>query len=311
MGPDSVTYVELPIMALTKKRHESIIAYTFLAPNLIGFIAFFLFPLGFSFVLAFTEWNFLSGLRGIRFIGLENFLEMPGDRWFVDSFWNTIRFSLFTVPTSLVLGLLAAVAVNEGGTYGPKVIRTMIYMPQMTSLVAVATVWLALFHPSRGPVNNILRAVGIENPPMWIASSDWSLISIVIASVWAAVGYQMLIFLAGLQGISHDLYESAHIDGANAIQKFFGITIPLLTPTTVFLFMTSMIGSFQVFAQVNLMTQGGPGTSSSVIVFYVWRAAFQFYRMGYASAMAWTLFALIFSVTYLNWQMRKKLLKIF
>ena len=311
MGPDSVTYVELPIMALTKKRHESIIAYTFLAPNLIGFIAFFLFPLAFSFVLAFTDWNFLSGLGGIRFIGLDNFLEMPGDRWFVDSFWNTIRFSLFTVPTSLVLGLLAAVAVNEGGTYGPKVIRTMIYMPQMTSLVAVATVWLALFHPSRGPVNNILRAVGIENPPMWIASSDWSLISIVIASVWAAVGYQMLIFLAGLQGISHELYESADIDGANAVQKFFGITIPLLTPTTVFLFMTSMIGSFQVFAQVNLMTQGGPGTSSSVIVFYVWRAAFQFYRMGYASAMAWTLFALIFSVTYLNWQMRKKLLKIF
>ena len=311
MGPDSVTYVELPIMALTKKRHESIIAYTFLAPNLIGFIAFFLFPLAFSFVLAFTDWNFLSGLGGIRFIGLDNFLEMPGDRWFVDSFWNTIRFSLFTVPTSLVLGLLAAVAVNEGGTYGPKVIRTMIYMPQMTSLVAVATVWLALFHPSRGPVNNILRAVGIENPPMWIASSDWSLISIVIASVWAAVGYQMLIFLAGLQGISHELYESADIDGANAVQKFFGITIPLLTPTTVFLFMTSMIGSFQVFAQVNLMTQGGPGTSSSVIVFYVWRAAFQFYRMGYASAMAWILFALIFVVTYLNWQMRKKLLKIF
>lgn len=298
-------------MALTKKRHESIIAYAFLAPNLVGFIAFFLFPLGFSLVLAFTEWNFLSGLRGIRFIGLDNFLEMPGDRWFVDSFWNTIRFSLFTVPTSLVLGLLAAVAVNEGGTYGPKVIRTMIYMPQMTSLVAVATVWLALFHPTRGPVNNILRSIGIENPPMWIASSDWSLISIVIASVWAAVGYQMLIFLAGLQGISHDLYESADIDGANAIQKFFGITIPLLTPTTVFLFMTSMIGSFQVFAQVNLMTQGGPGTSSSVIVFYVWRAAFQFYRMGYASAMAWTLFALIFVVTYLNWQMRKKLLKIF
>ncbi|TVQ28431.1 MAG: sugar ABC transporter permease [Spirochaetaceae bacterium] len=297
-------------MSLTKKKYEAIVAYSFLAPNLIGYFLFFLLPLAFSFVLAFSQWNFMSGIQGIQFVGLRNFLEMPGDRWFTDSFWNTIRFTVITVPSAMILGLLAATALNEGA-YGAKVIRTMFFMPHITSLVAVATVWLALFHPSRGPINNVLRSLGIENPPLWIASSDWSLISIIIASVWAAVGYQMLIYLAGLQGISKDLYESADIDGANGLQKFFRITLPLLTPTTIFLLMTTMIGSLQVFAQVNLMTQGGPGTSSSVIVFYVYRSAFQFYRMGYASAMAWVLFVLIFFVTYLNWQLRKKLLKIF
>jgi multiple sugar transport system permease protein len=295
---------------MTKRRYEGLVAYGFLAPNLIGYFLFFLLPLVFSFVLAFSDWNFMSGIGGIEFVGLRNFLEMPGDRWFTDSFWNTIRFTIITVPSAMVLGLLAATALNEG-VYGAKVLRTMFFMPHITSLVAVATVWLALFHPSRGPINNVLRSLGIENPPLWIASSDWSLISIIIASVWAAVGYQMLIYLAGLQGISKDLYESADIDGASGPQKFFRITLPLLTPTTIFLLMTTMIGSLQVFAQVNLMTQGGPGTSSSVIVFYVYRSAFQFYRMGYASAMAWVLFTLIFIVTYLNWQLRKKLLKIF
>lgn len=297
-------------MALTKKRYESIVAYSFLAPNLIGYFLFFLLPLAFSLVLAFSQWNFMSGIQGIQFVGLRNFLEMPGDRWFTDSFWNTIRFTVLTVPSAMVLGLLAATVLNEG-VYGAKVIRTMFFMPHITSLVAVATVWLALFHPSRGPINDVLRALGVENPPLWIASSDWSLISIIIASVWAAVGYQMLIYLAGLQGISREYYESADIDGANGRQKFFRITLPLLTPTTIFLLMTTMIGSLQVFAQVNLMTQGGPGTSSSVIVFYVYRSAFQFYRMGYASAMAWVLFAMIFVVTFLNWQLRKKLLKVF
>lgn len=297
-------------MPMTKRRYEGLVAYGFLAPNLIGYFLFFLLPLAFSFVLAFSDWNFMSGIGGIEFVGLRNFLEMPGDRWFTDSFWNTIRFTAITVPSAMVLGLLAATALNEG-VHGAKVLRTMFFMPHITSLVAVATVWLALFHPSRGPINNVLRSLGIENPPLWIASSDWSLISIIIASVWAAVGYQMLIYLAGLQGISKDLYESADIDGASGPQKFLRITLPLLTPTTIFLLMTTMIGSLQVFAQVNLMTQGGPGTSSSVIVFYVYRSAFQFYRMGYASAMAWVLFILIFIVTYLNWQLRKKLLKIF
>lgn len=297
-------------MPLTKRRYESLVAYGFLAPNLIGYFLFFLLPLAFSFILAFSQWNFMSGIRGIEFVGIRNFLEMPGDRWFTDSLWNTIRFTAITVPSAMVLGLLAATALNEG-VYGAKALRTMFFMPHITSLVAVATVWLALFHPSRGPINNVLRSLGIENPPLWIASSDWSMISIIIASVWAAVGYQMLIYLAGLQGIPKDLYESADMDGASGPQKFFRITLPLLTPTTIFLFMTTMIGSLQVFAQVNLMTQGGPGTSSSVIVFYVYRSAFQYYRMGYASAMAWVLFILIFAVTYLNWQLRKKLLKVF
>ena len=295
---------------MNKKQYESIVAYLFLLPNLAGYLLFFLIPLVFSLLLVFSEWNFISGLQGIRFIGLRNLLEFPTDTWFVNSLRNTVVFTVVTVPLAMILGLLVAVALNEG-VYFPKVTRTLFFMPHITSIVAVATVWLALFHPTRGPINQVLRSLGVTNPPGWVASSDWSLIAVIITGVWAAIGYQMLIYLAGLQGIPNELYESARIDGASPVQSFFAITIPLLLPTTFFLLITNVIGSFQVFAQVNLMTQGGPGTSSSVLVFYIYRAGFQYYRMGYASAMAWVLFAIIFAVTFVQWKIRKRLMAVY
>jgi multiple sugar transport system permease protein len=181
--------------------------------------------------------------------------------------------------------------------FGKGVLRLAFYMPYVSSMVAVALVWMVLFLPSYGPINNFLRGIGIENPPRWINASSTSLLSIIIVGIWQSLGYNIIIVLAGLQGISPSLYESADIDGANVVQKFFKITIPSLSSTMFFLIMISFIRSFQVFTPVQVMTRGGPGNSSSVLVYYIYTKAFLSNDIGYASAMSWVLFILVFVFT--------------
>ena len=205
----------------------------------------------------------------------------------------------------IALGLVAAAVINKY-IYGGGAVRTMLFIPYIASVVAVCAVWMVLLQPSYGPVNQFLRMLGIENPPGWLADFKWSLPSIMIIYIWQQVGYYAIVFLAGLKGIPEDVYEAARVDGASSIRQFFSITIPLISPTTFFLTIMGIIGSFKVFDQISVLTQGGPGSSSSVMAYYVYRTAFEYFDMGYANTLAWALFALVFLVTLVQWKLQAR-----
>lgn len=278
------------------QRRENISGYAFLMLNFLGYILFKLVPLLLALVLSFADWNFISGWENIKMVGLENYKKLLDDPVFLRSVLNTVIYAVGLVPVAIFLALIFAVILNEH-VYGKGVLRLAFYLPNVSSMVAVSVVWMILFLPSYGPINQFLMSIGIESPPKWLNGSSTSLLSIMIVGIWQTVGYNIIIVLAGLQGISRSLYESAEIDGANAIQKFFYITIPSLSNTMFFLTMISFIRSFQVFTPVQVMTSGGPGNSSSVLVYYIYTTAFKYSDIGYASAMSWMLFLLVFAFT--------------
>jgi multiple sugar transport system permease protein len=278
------------------ERNENGAAFAFLALNFLGYVFFKLVPILLALILSFSKWNFVSGIKGIRIIGLGNYLKLAADPVFVTSFFNTILYAIAMVPVSIFLALVLGVILNDY-VYGKGVLRLAFYLPYISSMVAVSMVWMVMFIPTYGPINNLLRSIGIAHPPGWLNSSSSSLISIIIVGVWQSLGYNIIIVLAGLQGIPASLYESADIDGANIVRKFFSITIPSLSGALFFLVMISFIRSFQVFTPVQIMTQGGPGNSSSVLVYYIYTTAFQNSDIGYASAMSWVLFLLVFVFT--------------
>lgn len=277
----------------------------FILPSFLGFLVFTLIPVIISFVVSFTEWNFMQGFSGIKFAGLKNYIRLFSDDWFLVSYRNNFFFTLITVPALIALGLVVAVILNKY-VFGGGALRIMFFIPYIASVVAVCTVWMVLFQPSYGPINQTLMAMGIKNPPKWLADFNWSLISVMIVYVWQQVGYFAIVFLAGLKGIPEDVYEAASIDGAGPFRQFFNITIPMVSPTTFFLTVMGIIGSFKVFDQISVLTQGGPGNSSSVMAFYVYRTAFEYYDMGYANALAWALFVLVFIVTVFQWKLQNK-----
>lgn len=287
------------------KRKELITGLLFILPSFLGFLIFTLIPVVISLYLSFTEWNFMQGFEGIKFVGIKNYLKLFSDEWFVSSYTNNIVFTVVTVPVLIALGLIVAFILNKH-VYAGKTIRTMIFIPYIASVVAVCTVWMVLLQPSYGPVNSFLRMIGIENPPGWLADYKWSLPSIMIVYIWQQVGYYAIVFIAGLKGIPEDVYEAARVDGASVIRQFFSITVPLISPTTFFLTMMGIIGSFKVFDQISVLTQGGPGSSSSVMAYYVYKSAFEYYDMGYANTLAWALFVLVFIVTLFQWKMQDR-----
>ena len=213
-------------------------------------------------------------------------------------------FTLITVPALTVLGLVTAEILNRY-ILGKAPVRVMFFIPYIASVVAVCAVWQVLFHPSFGPINSFLHSIGMQNPPKWLADLKWSLPSVMIIYIWQNVGYYAVVFLAGLKGISKELYEAAAIDGAGPVRQFFSVTVPLIRPTTFFLVTMGIIGSFKVFDHISVLTQGGPGSSSSVMAYYVYRKAFEEYDMGYANALAWALFVLIFAVTLIQFRLQK------
>ncbi|WP_128659750.1 carbohydrate ABC transporter permease [Paenibacillus sp. 598K] len=293
------------VIKLNRQRKESITGWFFIFPSLIGFLLFTLLPVLLSLLLSFTNWNFLSGIGSIQFTGLDNYIRMWDDSRFLASLRNNALFTLAVVPSVMLLSLLAALALNKG-SYLKSPIRLMIFMPYISSIVAISIVWGILLNPSQGPINAFLRSVGIADPPGWLASSAWALPAVILITVWINIGYNMIIYLAGLQGIPQDLYEASSIDGAGTFRQFMNVTLPMLSSTTFFVMITTIINSFQVFALVFIMTQGGPGTATTVITFYIYQVAFSFYDMGYASAMAWVLFAAILFITWIQWQRQQR-----
>ena len=283
---------------------DAVAGYLLIAPNLVLYLAFVVFPVVFSLVLSFTEWSFLSGLKGLKYVGLANFAALPGDQWFTQSLRNNLVYMLI-VPISMAIALLLALILNRAA-YGRPLLRTMIFMPYISSTVAVAVVWLVIFHPTYGPLNAFLMSLGIAEPPKWTASLTWALPAVMIVSVWAALGYDMVLYLAGLQAIPSELYEAAEIDGASRWQQFRHITLPLLSPTTFFLLVTGIISSFRAFALIQVMTQGGPGTATTLLAYYIYKLGFQFYRMGYASAVAWVLLVIVFVFTLIQFRGQRR-----
>lgn len=278
------------------EHNENLAGFLFLSLNLIGYIAFKLVPIVMALILSFSRWNFISGIEGIEFIGLANYAHLFNDEVFTASMVNTIVYAVAMVPLTIFLALIFAVILNEY-VFGKGLLRLAFYLPYVSSMVAVSVVWMVLFLPSYGPVNTFLTSIGVQDPPRWLNGSSTSLLTIVLLGIWQSLGYTIIVVLAGLQGISKSLYEAADIDGANSVQKFFRITIPSLSSTMFFLVMITFIRSFQVFTPVQIMTQGGPGNSSSVLVYHIYNTAFHRSDLGYASAMSWVLFILVFLFT--------------
>ncbi len=284
---------------------EGLAGAMFIAPSLIGFIIFVFIPVFMSLGLSFTSWNFLEGFGAIKFNGIDNFVTMFKDKWFTASFVNNIWFTVITIPITTALSLFLANLINRY-IYASDVVRVMMFIPYIASIVAVCVVWQVLFQPSYGPINYLLRSMGIANPPGWLADFKWALPAIMIINIWQQIGYYVAVYNAGLKAIPGELYEAARIDGASEVNQFFNVTIPMVSPTTFFLVTMGVIGSFKVFDHISVLTQGGPGNSSSVMAFYIYRAAFENFKMGYASSMAWALFILVFFVTIIQWNAQKK-----
>ena len=286
------------------KRKNTMIAWSFIAPNFIGFLIFTLVPVVFSLILAFMKWDSFSTPE---FVGLQNFTRMLSDDTFWLSLKNTFLYTIGVVPLTLVCSLGLAILLNQK-IKGVKFFRTAFFFPYVTSLVAIAVVWSMLFHPTMGPINQFLRVV-IENPPGWLSSSDWALTAIIIVSVWRGMGYYMILYLAGLQGISKELYEAAAMDGANKWKQFIHITVPALRPTTFFVTIMLVINCFKIFDLVQVMTDGGPGRATNVLVYQVYSEAFVKFNFGYASAIAMVLFVIVLVITVIQFkwnQIREK-----
>lgn len=287
------------------KFRENMAGYLFILPNFTGYIVFILLPILFSLYLVFVDWEYLKGLDGLKWVGLDNFKALGNDEKFLASLKNNAVYTAVSVPASIICGLLLAVILNKY-VFFKSLLRTLIFLPYVSSLVAVAVVWSILYNAKNGPINQFLLSIGITHPPGWLSSPNSALFAIIIMSVWVTSGYAMVIYLAGLQGISKDLYEASDIDGASKLRQFFQITIPMLTPTTFFIAVTLMIASFQVFGSVFVMTQGGPIDSTMVLSYHIYLLAFRFYKMGYAAAVSWVLFTIIFVITMIQWQSQKR-----
>lgn len=275
--------------------------YLFILPNFLGFLVFMLIPILMSLYFSFTNYDVIST---IEFVGLENYIHLFQDEQFIVAILNTLWFTVLTVPVGVILSLLLAVLLNRQ-IRGIAILRTLIFIPVITSMVAVSLVWSMLYEENGGLLNTLLGYLHLPSVA-WLTSTEMAMVSIAVMSIWKGLGYNMTIFLAGLQGVPRDLYEAATIDGANAFQKFRKITVPMIGPTTYFVTLMALIGSLQVFDQVNIMTNGGPVNATRTIAFHLYQYGFQFYKMGYACAAAYVLFILVFIVSLIQNRSSKK-----
>ena len=286
-----------------KELKKNLIGYSFIIPNFIGYLIFILIPVCFSFILSVMEWD--GSIAPMNFVGLNNFIGLLSDSTFKISLANTFYYAVFTVPLTAVAALLIAVLLNNK-VKGIVLFRTAFFFPYIASLVAVGAVWNMLFQADFGPINEFLRAIGITNPPGWVASQKWAMPAIIITSIWKYMGYYMIVYLAALQGISQELYEAADIDGATGWKKLRYITIPMLKPTTFFVVIMLTIQCFKVFDLIYVMTQGGPGRATNVLVNHIYNAAFVDFKFGYASASSIVLFVIVLIVTLIQFKGEKK-----
>lgn len=284
-----------------RKVSEALLAYLFLLPTLFGLLFFSLGPVIAGFLISFTNWNiFLPP----QWVGLDNYQTLLTQDLPRKVFSNTLYYTLVNVPLNMTVALGMALLLNLR-LRGVSFYRAVYFLPVVSSTVAASLIWTWLYSPNFGPINYFLGEIGIKGPP-WLASTTWAMPAVIIMSVWKGFGTNMLIFLAGLQGIPQELIEASMIDGANRWQRFWRITWPLLTPTTFFVLVISCIASFQVFEQVFVMTEGGPAYATTVMGLFIYLNAFRYNNMGYAASAAYILFALILAITLAQLKLQRR-----
>jgi multiple sugar transport system permease protein len=297
-----MTVIPRRLRHLTIQQRETRDFYLCILPWLIGFVLFTGGPVVYSFIISLTNW---TGLRTREWVGLQNYIDLfTVDTLFGTVLKNTFVYGFLSVILGLVVALGVALLMNQK-VPGISIFRTIYYLPSVTSGIAIAIMWGWMFNPRSGLVNYLLSLVGIDGPG-WFASPQWAMYGLVIVSLWG-IGPNMIILLAGLQGIPQYLYEAARIDGANRWQEFYNVTLPMLSPVLFYVSVISMIGSFQIFENVLVLTNGGPGTATRVLVFDLYQNAFVNSRMGYASAQAWILCVIIMFMTWAMFRISKRM----
>ncbi len=285
---------------------KSRIAYFFLAPAVSAIFVFFFLPVIAAFLISFTDFDIytLGDFSTLRFVALDNYLKLFQDELFWTALRNTFYFVFAAGPLSIAVSLGAALLLNSKLLKFKAIFRLSYFIPVVTTLVAVAIIWRFIYHKNFGLMNYFLGFIGI-NPIDWLGDPVWAMPAIIIMAIWKNFGYNMIIFIAGLQNIPEELYEAADIEGANAFQKFKSITLPMLAPTTLFITIITMIGYFQLFAEPYVMTQGGPLNSTLSIVQYMYHEGFRWWNMGYSASIAFVLFFIIFIGTLLQFKIQK------
>jgi multiple sugar transport system permease protein len=279
-------------------------AYLFLSPVLILFAIFTFFSVGYAFWLSFHEWNILEPHK--PFVGLDNYSRLLKDTRFREATLNTLYYTAVSVPLTIGLGLFVALMLNTS-IKARGLFRTLFYLPVITPLVIASIIWKWVYNGDYGLLNYYLMKLNlIDEPLLWLADPNLAMPSVIITSVWKGVGFAMVVYLAGLQSIPEDYYDAARLDGASGWQRLKDITFPLLSSTTLFLFVISILGSFQVFTQIFIMTNGGPLGKTRTIVWYIYTTAFKDFNMGYAAAMAFALFAMMLVFTLLQFRFLRR-----
>ncbi len=277
--------------------------YGFLAPYLVLFFAFLAGPLVYGLGLSFFRWEMLSAVPA-QFLGVGNYMEAMGSGYFWQSMWATFRFVLMSVPVTVGFALLAALGVHAVPRSRQTLYRAAYFLPVLISISVAGILWRWFYNSEFGIFNGYLARMGVKAP--WITDTAWAMKSIVLMTLWWTLGGPMVIFLAGLNQIPGQYYEAAAIDGANARQRFFHVTLPLLRPVLLFVIVMNVIGAFQVFGQTFMITRGGPELSTRVLVQYIYEVAFTQYRMGYGAAMSWLLFLVIAVFSFLQFRLLRE-----
>lgn len=278
--------------------NQNLAARIFILPAILGTFIFIIIPVICSFGLSFTEWDLLNP---IKFVGFENYKLLFNDDLFSKILINTVVFALSTSILGVIIPLILASILNSK-IRGSEFFKTAYFLPFITPMVVIGIIWAWIFDPNIGLLNQVLQ-ININ----WLYDSKFALPALIVVSVWKLIGYNMIIFLSSLSSISNSMFEAAKIDGANAIQIFKNVTIPLLSPTIFFVIIITAISSFQVFDLIYLMTQGGPFDSTNVLVYAIYKNAFEYFNVGKASAIAYVLFAIILILTLIQWSLRKKI----
>jgi len=286
---------------MKQKQKTALIAYIFILPQIIGMFCFILGPMVASLVISFSRWNLVDTPQ---WVGFENFRIQFHDPLFWKVVLNTAYYSLVSVPLGIVISLGLALVLNQK-IKGVTWYRSVYFIPVVTPMVAVALVWSWLYNPDFGAINTVLNYVGIKGPK-WLSDTTWAMPSVIIMSIWKGLGFNMVIFLAGLQDIPEQLYEAAGLDGADRWHKFKNITLPMLSPAIFFVMIMSVISSFQVFSQIYIMTEGGPANSTNVIVLHIYNLAFKYWKMGEGCVVGWVLFSIVLLFTLIQFGLGKR-----
>ena len=287
------------------KRKETLVGYAFIMPALVTFLVLSAFPLVFSVYLSFTEWNFLSGWDKIKFVGLQNFADLLKDKNFKYGVSNTFIYAVTIVPLSVIIALILAYLLNDK-VYLKKTLRLAFFIPYISSSIALAAVFKALFRED-GLVNmTLMKIFGMNEAIRWFTDSDWNKIPIIIFVIWVQIGFELVIYMAAIQNVPRALYEASEIDGANGWKKFWKITFPMISPTTFYLIVVQFIAVFKIFAAIDVMNFGQTAYANTSLVVEIYNNAFRNYKFGYASAEAMVLLVIILIVTRINFAVQKK-----